>query len=147
MCCEFSLRDSAAAIAVLRLRSKNILGARRDKMKANKQSGFTLLEIMLVVILISILAAIVIPRFVVSSKRAKVQSCEMNRSIINSQVETYYFSESTWPLDSMNDIRTNVNYFPDGIPTCPIDQTSYVLVPSPVHRVSGHREGDGTHVF
>ncbi|HOX27745.1 MAG TPA: type II secretion system protein [bacterium] len=112
-----------------------------------KQTGFTILEVMLVVILISILAAIVIPRFSVSAKRAKVQSCEMNRSIINKQVEAYFFMEATWPTDSLDDIKTNDNYFPDGIPTCPVDFTSYVLVPSPKHRISGHREGDGTHVF
>jgi prepilin-type N-terminal cleavage/methylation domain-containing protein len=109
--------------------------------------GFTILEVMLVVILISILAGIVIPRFAVSTKRAKVQSCEMNRSIINKQVESYYFVEATWPLDTMTDIKVNENYFPDGIPTCPVDQTSYVLRPTPYHRVSGHREGDDTHVW
>jgi len=112
-----------------------------------KEHGFTLIEVMLVVILISILAAIVIPRYAVSTKRAKVQSCEMNRSIINKQVETYFFAEATWPVDSLADIRTNVNYFPDGVPTCPVDLTSYVLVPSPYKRVSGHREGAGTHIF
>jgi prepilin-type N-terminal cleavage/methylation domain-containing protein len=112
-----------------------------------RESGFTLLEVMLVVILISILAAIVIPRFMVGTKRAKVQSCEMNRSIINTQIEVYYFSEGTWPLDSLSDIKTNFQYFPDGIPTCPVDETSYVLRPSPYHRISGHREGGGTHVF
>lgn len=112
-----------------------------------KNYGYTILEVMLVVILISILAGIVIPRFSVSTKRAKVQSCEMNRSIINKQVEAYYFVEATWPLDDLTDIKTNENYFPDGIPTCPVDQTSYVLRPSPYHRISGHREGDGSHVF
>ena len=112
-----------------------------------KHKGFTLLEIMLVVILISILAAIVIPRYVVSSKRAKVQSCEMNRAIINKQVETWYFTEGTWPLTDLTDIKTNVNYFPDGIPTCPVDQTSYILADTPLYRVTGHREGSGTHVW
>ncbi|HOX27742.1 MAG TPA: type II secretion system protein [bacterium] len=112
-----------------------------------KNKGFTVLEVMLVVILISILAAIVIPRFAVSTKRAKVQSCETNRAIINKQVEAYYFVEATWPTDSLDDIKTNDSYFPDGIPTCPVDLTSYVLTPSPKHRVSGHREGDGTHTF
>ncbi len=114
-------------------------------MRSNK--GFTILEVMLVVILISILAGIVIPRFAVSTKRAKVQSCEMNRSIINKQVEAYYFVEATWPLDDLTDIKTNESYFPDGVPTCPVDQTSYVLRPSPYHRVSGHREGADTHVW
>jgi general secretion pathway protein G len=109
--------------------------------------GFTVIEVMLVVILISILAAIVIPRFAVSTKRAKVQSCEMNRAIINKQVESYYLVEATWPLDDLTDIGANNNYFPDGIPTCPVDLTSYVLVTSPKHRISGHREGADTHVF
>lgn len=112
-----------------------------------KQSGFTLIEAMLIVILISILAAIVIPRFLIGSKRAKVQSCEMNRSIINTQTEVYYFTEGTWPFDSLSDVKTNSQYFPDGIPTCPVDMTSYVLLTSPSHRIKNHREGDDTHVF
>ena len=112
-----------------------------------KQGGFTLIEILLVVILISILAAIVIPRFVISQKKAKVQSCEMNRAIVNKQVEMFFFTEGTWPEDSLSDIRQNVGYFPDGIPTCPVDLTSYTLAPSPMKRVTGHREGSGTHIF
>jgi hypothetical protein len=71
----------------------------------------------------------------------------MNRSILNKEVESYAFLEGTWPLDSLEDIKTNYNYFPDGIPTCPVDLTSYTLRPSPYHRVSSHREGAGTHVF
>ena len=112
-----------------------------------KQTGFTILEVMLVVILISILAGIVIPRFVVTTKQAKVQACEMNRHIINKQVEIFFFVEATWPLDSLSDIKTNYYYFPDGVPTCPVDETSYVLVPSPYHRISSHREGANTHIF
>jgi len=111
------------------------------------QKGFTLIEILLVVILISILGAIVIPRYAISTRKAKVQACEMTRSIINKQVESFFFVEATWPLDSLSDIRTNVNYFPDGVPTCPVDLTSYSLAPSPLKRVTGHREGAGTHVF
>jgi hypothetical protein len=71
----------------------------------------------------------------------------MNRSIINTMVETYYFTEGTWPYDLLDDIKANDHYFPDGIPTCPVDQTSYELAVSPKHRVTGHREGAGTHTF
>lgn len=81
------------------------------------------------------------------SKKAKVQNCEKNRGIINKQVESYYFVEGTWPMDDLSDIKTNVYYFPDGIPTCPVDLTSYALIPSPYHRVTGHREGEGTHIY
>ena len=111
-----------------------------------KKGGFTLLEVMLVVILISILAAIAIPRFTISSRRAKVQSCEMNRAIINKQVESWYFTEGTWPLVNMADLKSNYNYFPDGIPTCPVDETSYLLRAT-WFRVSGHREGAFTHIW
>jgi prepilin-type N-terminal cleavage/methylation domain-containing protein len=116
-------------------------------MQTRSKTGYTLIEVMLVVILISILAGIVIPRFVVSTKQAKVQACEMQRAIINKQVEQFYFVEATWPLQDLKDIKINWRYFPDGIPTCPVDLTSYVLNPSPYHRVSGHHEGYGTHVW
>ena len=112
-----------------------------------RSKGFTAFEVLAVVMLISILAAIVIPRYSITSKRAKVQACEMNRSILNKEIESYVFLEGTWPVDSLDDIKTNYNYFPDGIPTCPVDLTSYELRPSPFHRVSSHREGAGTHVF
>lgn len=112
------------------------------------KGGFTILEVMLVVILISVLAAIVIPRYVISTQRAKVQACEMNRHIVNKQVESWFFAEGTWPRQDLVDMRTNKNYFPDGIPTCPVDQTSYALeVMNSTYRVSGHREGSYTHVF
>jgi general secretion pathway protein G len=111
-----------------------------------KQKGFTIIETLLIIVLISILAAIIVPRFTIGSRRAKIQSCEMNRSIINTMVETYYFTEGTWPWNDLSEIKTNENYFPDGIPTCPVDMTSYYLRPSPYHRVSGHREGEGTHL-
>lgn len=126
-------------------RSDNVLTSSPIK---NKQSaaGFTFIEVFVVVILISILAAIVIPRFLVNKRKAQVASCEMNRNVINKQVDLFYMTQDTWPLDSLDDIRTNVSYFPDGIPTCPVDYTSYILTPSPIHRVSGHRAGDNTHV-
>ena len=107
--------------------------------------GFTLVEVILAVILISIMGAIVIPRYMINQRKARIQACEIQRSIINKGVERFFMVESTWPEDSLADIRFNDMYFPDGIPTCPIDLTSYSLIPSPYHRVTGHREGSGTH--
>lgn len=110
--------------------------------------GMTLIEVLLVVILVSILAAIIIPRFSIGSLQARVQSCEMNRAIINTMIETWYFTEGTWPKQDLQTMKTNKNYFPDGIPTCPVDQTSYTMtVTNDIFRVSGHREGAFTHTW
>ena len=79
------------------------------------------------------------------TKKDKVQKCSMNRSYINSQIWIYHYNEKTWPKDDLSDIKTNANYFPDGIPTCPVDEQSYHLSGSPNHRIAGHQEGHGTH--
>ena len=120
-------------------------GAFHEHGPAHGSGGFTVIEVILIVLLIGVLAAVAIPRISVSSKTAKINSCQMNRSTINKQVELFFAVEGTWPEDSMSDIKSNVSYFPDGVPTCPVDLTSYRLEPSPVNRVIGHRKGAGTH--
>ena len=52
-------------------------------MKSMLQSAFTLIEIMIVVAIIGILAAIAIPTFQTSIERAQRQACAMNRKNID----------------------------------------------------------------
>lgn len=75
-----------------------------------------------------------------------IERCERNKEIINYMVERYSNLEGTWPMDDLSDIGSNYYYFPDGMPTCPVDGSKYMLLPSPYHRVSGHRLGIGTHI-
>ncbi len=56
-------------------------------MKANK--GFTLVEILIVVVILGILAAIVIPQFTGASTEAKESSLVSNLSSIRSQIELF----------------------------------------------------------
>ena len=57
-------------------------------MKARK-SGFTLVEILIVVVILGILAAIVIPQFTGASTEAKESSLMSNLQAMRSQVELY----------------------------------------------------------
>jgi general secretion pathway protein G len=57
-------------------------------MKANK-SGFTLVEILIVVVILGILAAIVIPQFTEASTEAKTSSLCTDLQTIRSQIELY----------------------------------------------------------
>ena len=100
--------------------------------------AFTLIEILAVVVILGILAVVVVPRVLTSSATAKTNACYQNKASINTAVEKWYFDIGTWPTDSMStDLAVDVNYFPEGIPVCPVDGTVYALATA-THRVTGH---------
>ena len=109
----------------------------------NRRRAFSLMELLAVVTVLGIIAALVLPRVISSSDTAKEKCCLHNRTEIDITVERYYIHEGTWPADNLSDIGADVDYFPDGLPTCPVSGAAYRLDPTS-HRVVGH-SGPGTH--
>ena len=69
-------------------------------MKRNhrSQEGFTLIEILVVVILLGILATIIIPQISVSTEDAKLNTLKTNLNHLRSAVELYYYQHNnTYP--------------------------------------------------
>lgn len=63
-----------------------------------EQGGFTLIEILIVVILLGILATIIVPQITVSSDDAKLSSLKTNLSAMRSSIELYYYQhDNTYP--------------------------------------------------
>ena len=61
-------------------------------------SGFTLIEILIVVILLGILATIIIPQISVSSDDAKLNALKTNLANMRSAIELYYYQhDHTYP--------------------------------------------------
>lgn len=58
-------------------------------MCAKRRTGFTLVEVLIVVVIMAILAATIIPQFSDSSKDAKVSSIKFNLHTLRSQIELY----------------------------------------------------------
>ena len=66
--------------------------------KINQQNtGFTLVEIMIVVAIISLLAAIAIPNFLQTREAGAVASCQYNLHTLNTAVMAYSARNGSWP--------------------------------------------------
>jgi general secretion pathway protein G len=92
-----------------------------------KRRAFSLMELLAVVTILGIIAAIIIPRVAVSTDTAKSKVNLHNKATINSAVERWYVDKGAWPAATMTDISTDQNYFPSGLPTNPADGFAYSL--------------------
>jgi len=54
-----------------------------------KQKGFTLIELMVVIVIIGILVAIALPNFIGAQDRAKISSIKANMHTVQTMLETY----------------------------------------------------------
>jgi general secretion pathway protein G len=101
----------------------------------SKASGFSLLELLAVVTILGIIAAIIIPRVTISSDTARQRVSDHHKATINAAVERFYIDNSEWPEDDLSDIGADADYFPDGIPANPVDNSEYSLNAT-THRVN-----------
>jgi prepilin-type N-terminal cleavage/methylation domain-containing protein len=103
--------------------------------RSKKSRGFSLLELLAVVTILGIIAAIIVPRVTVSSDTAKQRVRDHHKATINSTVERWYIDNNAWPANDLSDIAADINYFPEGIPTNPVDNSAYTLNAT-THRVN-----------
>ena len=103
--------------------------------RPKKSSGFSLLELLAVVTILGIIAAIIVPRVTVSSDTAKQRVRDHHKATINAAVERWYIDKNTWPANDLSDIEAAGNYFPERIPTNPVDGSAYKLNGT-THRVN-----------
>jgi type II secretory pathway pseudopilin PulG len=95
-----------------------------------------------VVTILGIIAAVILPRVATTNTAAEEKTCYHNRGQIDSLVEQYYMNSGTWPANNLSDIGADLNYFPQGVPACPVSGQAYRLDPA-THRVVGHADSTG----
>ena len=95
-------------------------------MKTNNNKGFTLVEIMIVVAIIGLLAAIAIPSFVKNRNLAQQNRCINNLRMIDGAKQQAAMEmgwvDTTDCDDASNASNVNV-YIKGGLPTCPSNGT------------------------
>ena len=80
----------------------------KDKMYL-KHAGFTLVELLIVVIILAVLAAIVVPQFSASTNDAKAAALQANLANIRAAIDFYYQEHGEYPGDLIATGATCVN--------------------------------------
>jgi prepilin-type N-terminal cleavage/methylation domain-containing protein len=92
------------------------------KAKVARNSGFTLIEIMIVVAIIGLLGAIAIPNFVKARTTSQLDACLNNLRQIDGAAQTYALENNKQPGDTytLDEIKIYLNRGTAGsIPQCP----------------------------
>jgi type II secretion system protein G len=112
-------------------------------MKNKQRRGFTLVEVLIVVVIMAVLAATIIPQFSDSTNDAKVSNLKFNLHTLRSQIELYksqhdgrvpadqQLIELTDKTDDKGNLDPNGAYGPylREIPTNPYKETNEVAAP------------------
>ncbi len=94
--------------------------------KSNK--GFTLIELMVVIMIIAIIVAIMLPSFMTARARAKYTTCISNVKNLGTALESYHAQRMRYPTEE--EFKTSYNNGLDGfinhVPLCPSSGKEYV---------------------
>ena len=105
----------------------------------NKNSGFSLVELMIVIVIIGVLAAVAVPIYSNNVMKAKMSEADASLGSIRTQLRLYYGENGEYPTlssgsyvigASWHDIKTGEltgKYFTDSSYTIESDATTYTI--------------------
>ena len=129
-------------------------------MKTSRKAGFTLVEIMIVVAIIGLLAAIAIPNFLKARSTSQQNACINNLRQIDGAIQQWALETGAKPTDPVTGANIQL-YMGRGtagtLPWCPLDSTklfanSYTIVdastrPACQEQAAGSPAGSYMHVL
>jgi prepilin-type N-terminal cleavage/methylation domain-containing protein len=98
--------------------------------------AFSMVELLAVLAVLAVVAVIMVPRLTGSGVPAKSAACKTNKGDVELQVELWRHNTGGFPATNLSDIGTDLNYFPSGLPICPVDGSAYTI--DSTGRIVGH---------
>ena len=94
-------------------------------MRRRRARGFTLIEIMIVILIIGLLLMILLPNLARSRYQAQWSACVQYERTLAAALESYHAQEGFYP-ESFNPLMTGEKYI-NSIPACPSNGVSYAV--------------------
>ncbi|MFQ5706882.1 MAG: type II secretion system protein [bacterium] len=85
------------------------------------QSGFTLIELIMVIVILGILSAIAVPKFVDLSDSAKAAKCKANQAAVEAAASIAYADSAIAGNPVFPTVLSAAMFRNGQIPTCPYD--------------------------
>lgn len=108
-----------------------------------RDEGFTLVELMVVVLIIGILVAVAIPVFNNATARARQRTCHANQRTIDGAVEQYLADNIDKTKADVDSVTVLVPTYIKSAPTCPAGGASYVVTDGAVQGCPSTTENHG----
>ena len=90
-----------------------------------KRDAFTMIELVVVIVILGILAAVAIPKYMDLTDKAKEASCKAQRGVVASACSLYYASKAATGVPAAYPTTYNdAGMYADGtVPSCPAGGT------------------------
>lgn len=99
--------------------------------------GFTLTELIAAVTILGIVAVMILPRIAGNETTGKAAACHAQQGEIETQLQLWRRTNGSFPASLSGSISTDLDYFPEGVPVCPVDGTAYTI-DTITGRIIGH---------